>query len=75
MKKTRILAALVSLMMVVCALPVMQASAASPALAPSNLGAAVAEVMNTISGSDKVETAIAETNPGFKEIINYFFRR
>lgn len=58
MKKTRILAALVSLMMVVCALPVMQASAASPALAPSNLGAAVAEVMNTISGSDKFETAM-----------------
>ena len=57
MKKT--LATLLCIMMVVCTLPVMQVSAAeTPALAPSNLGAAVAEVMNTISGSEKFKTAM-----------------
>ena len=55
MRKTRILASLLCIMMIVCALPVMQVSAATadsiPALAPSNLGTAAAEVMNTIAGN------------------------
>ncbi len=59
MKKTRILAALLSLMMVVCALPMMQASAAltQPVLASTNLGAAIADVMNEVNGNEAFNTA------------------
>lgn len=54
MKKTRILASLLCIMMIVCALPMMQASAATPALAPTNLNAAIAQAMSTMDSTNYV---------------------
>ena len=55
MKMTRIIASLLCIMMVVCALPMMASAAGSqvpPKSAPFNLGAAVADVMNEINGNE-----------------------
>ncbi len=61
MKKTRILASLLCIMMIVCALPMVQVSAASvdavPSLAPANLATAAVEAMSTISGRTDIAWA------------------